>query len=496
MIKLSGILEYSMGGFLCLRGFASYKMLSAISKAKPEVQRDLIAQHSGDMANFLNAGEYRFFPEVILSTNLTNGKGDFDLLEFFHGSLQSGQTWNKRVGDFLFSVSQNKTKNELSKYSPLPRIDRINIAHIKFDESIVELIRIDGNHRLSAADEVMNDFNVPFCLLLFRDPKENDRYSRAIFHNINAKQIPLKLEENLKVILNSEDVFTDSKLITDPTFGWEYYLARKTINSVDLSYFHSINAYISNSKYSFFVDLYGYLLDNHIIEKDDESINIIKTQLAKIDHALVESEITTITSNIAVIGALAYYRLTSESKYRGFLSWVKKNNIGNVEKLHISDVINLYDEIFLHAPKKVFLARWYPSAENDGEDEANRAKHRIEAMKEVAKELELNLTDLGTRETGTFDIREVMYKDIRECDIFIADLTGARHNVMIEVGYALKHVNTGRMLFYFQESDKCKTVPFDVNHLNYIPIVDSGDIRTEVKKRIQNILTQAKNGEI
>ena len=25
MVKLSGILEYSMGGFLCLRGFASYK---------------------------------------------------------------------------------------------------------------------------------------------------------------------------------------------------------------------------------------------------------------------------------------------------------------------------------------------------------------------------------------------------------------------------------------------------------------------------------------
>ena len=39
MIKLSGILEYSMGGFLCLRGFASYKMLSAISKPNAEVQR-------------------------------------------------------------------------------------------------------------------------------------------------------------------------------------------------------------------------------------------------------------------------------------------------------------------------------------------------------------------------------------------------------------------------------------------------------------------------
>ena len=37
-------------------------------------------------------------------------------------------------------------------------------------------------------------------------------------------------------------------------------------------------------------------------------------------------------------------------------------NTGNVEKLHIDDVINLYNEIYEHVPKKVFLARWYPSA--------------------------------------------------------------------------------------------------------------------------------------
>ena len=89
-----------------------------------------------------------------------------------------------------------------------------------------------------------------------------------------------------------------------------------------------------------------------------------------------------------------------------------------------------------------------------------------------------------------------MYHDIRECDIFIADLSGARHNVMIEVGYALKHVETARMLFYFQETDNCKSVPFDVSHLNYVPIVDSAEIRTSVKARIENILEQARSGEI
>ena len=235
MIKLSGILEYSMGGFLCLRGFASFKMLSAISKANPELQRDLIAEHKGEMADFLNTGEYRFFPEIILSTNLTDGESDFDLLDLFHSNLQSGRTWNKSVGNFSFNISQNKTKNELNKFSPSPYIDRINLAHIKFDENTVELTRIDGNHRLCAADEVSDDLNIPFCLLLFRNPKENNQYSRAIFHNINAKQIPLKLEENLKVILKSDDVFTDDKLKDDPSFGWECYLARRVLKMDILS---------------------------------------------------------------------------------------------------------------------------------------------------------------------------------------------------------------------------------------------------------------------
>lgn len=496
MVKLSGILKYSMGGFLCLRGFASYKMLSHISKPNPAVQRDLIEEHKGEMATFLNRGEYRFFPEVILSMNLTDGQSDFDLLEAMHLELQAGRTWNKHINGFSFSVSQNVTKNELNAYSPLPKIERINIAHIRFRETEHEIIRIDGNHRLSASEEVEADFDVPFCLLLFRNPYENEQFSRAIFHNINAKQIPLTLEENLKVILTSPEVFSDTKLQSDPTFGWKYYLARKIIAEIDFSYFKLINSFIGRSKYSFFVDLFGFLIKNGSVEENDTAIAKLKTELINIEQALIESEISASANNVAVIGALAYYKLTNQSKYRSFLSWVKRNNIGKVNKLHIDDVISLYDEIYEHSPKKAFIARWYPSAEHDGKDEEERATHRINAMKEVADALGLDLTDLGTRETGTFDIRQVMYRDIRECDIFIADLSGARHNVMIEVGYALKHVGTGRMLFYFQKSDSCSSVPFDVSHLNYVPIVDSGDIRTKVKDRIQSILAQARNGEI
>lgn len=496
MIKLSGILEYSMGGFLCLRGFASYKMLSGISKSNIKIQRDLIDEHKGDMAKFLNAGEYKFFPEVILATSLTDGTKDFDELESFHESLQSGQTWNKSIGNFQFNISRHESKNITNQYYRLPRAERLYLTHIKFDETVCELIRIDGNHRLSAADDVTTDFTLPFCLLLFRNPSENDQFTRAIFHNINAKQVPLKLEDNLKVILESPQVFSDEALTSDPSFGWKFYLARKITQEIDFTYFPAISSYIRQAKYSFFVDLFEFLLRSKSVEENDSAITKVKTQLFEVERALVESEITATTTNIAVIGALAYYKLTNESKYRGFLSWIKKNNIGNVEKLHINDVINLYDEIYQHVPQKVFLARWYPSAEHDGDEEYRKAESRIGAIKEIVQELNLELTDLGTRETGTFDIRKVMYHDIRECDIFIADLSGARHNVMIEVGYALKHVETARMLFYFQATDKCNSVPFDVSHLNYVPIVDSAEIKTSVKTRIENILEQARNGEI
>lgn len=480
MTMLSGILDYSMGGFLCLRGFADYKTLSKASKKNDDVQRVLIEEHKGEMAAFLNKGEYRFFPEVVLSMSLTT-ENNFEEVEQFFSSVQGNDEWRGKLGEFTISIYHHKTG------------DKNKIAHISFDETKYILNRIDGNHRLSASDEVSAEFKVPFCVILCRNNDEENQFSRAIFHNINAKQIPLNLEQNLKVILDSTAVFSDDKLKNDPSFGWHYYLARKAINDFDFSYFPMVQSYIESQKYSFFVNLYDHLIKHNLVGQDDSAVKIVNEQIVDIESALKDSQITDTTTNIAVIGALAYYKLSDAFKYRGFLSWIKKNNIGNVKELHIDDVINLYDEIYNHVPKKAFLARWYP-AETD--PAFTQSVHRVNAIKEVCEELHLELTDLGTRVDAAFDIRDVMYHDIRNCDIFIADLTGARHNVMIEVGYALQHVGDKRMVFYFQETENCKAVPFDVSHLSYDKINDSAEIKTKTKARVEAILEKACNGKI
>ena len=253
-MRLSGVLEYSMGGFLCLRGYADYKALANASKENPDVQRALIDERKGEMADFLNMGEYLFFPEVVLSVSLLSDN-NFEAVNNFFEAVQKHGSWNEKLGNINISIF-----NHVSG-------DKNRIAHITFNEDSLKLNRIDGNHRLSASDSILKQIQIPFCLILCRNPDEEAQYSRAIFHNINAKQIPLKLEQNLKVILGSSSVFSDDKLKDDPSFGWAYYLARKLIDELDLTYFPAINSYIRDSKCSFFVELYTFCSKIEVLKK-------------------------------------------------------------------------------------------------------------------------------------------------------------------------------------------------------------------------------------
>lgn len=256
MVKLSGILEYSMGGFLCLRGYTSFKELSRVSKENPSVQRKLIEEHKGEMADFLNKGEYRFFPEVVLSASLETSN-NFEEVNYFFNAMQRNEPWrNAKLGVFQLSVFYHDSG------------DRNKIVHITFDEKAVVLNRIDGNHRLSAANEVLTDFKVPFCLVLCQTREQEKQYSTAIFHNINAKQIPLRLEENLKVILESDDVFSDTALRDDRTFGWEYYLSRKVLKMDILEKYPFVDSLIRGWECTYLWETFRELLKCGHLKKD------------------------------------------------------------------------------------------------------------------------------------------------------------------------------------------------------------------------------------
>lgn len=69
-MKLNGVLSKVMDNYLCLRGYAGIKALAKISEVNPDIQRDLLDDHKNEMKDFLEKGEYTFFPEVVLSMNV------------------------------------------------------------------------------------------------------------------------------------------------------------------------------------------------------------------------------------------------------------------------------------------------------------------------------------------------------------------------------------------------------------------------------------------
>lgn len=484
MVKLSGILQYSMGGFLCLRGFASFKMLSAISEPNPEIQRDLIEEHKGEMARFLNQGEYRFFPEVIMSLSLTDGKSNFETLELFHYQLQSGKTWNRKLGDINFDSSQRFFKNQMNSFDPLPRIERMIISHITFDEAKHPVTRIDGNHRMSAAEDVKDDFLVPYCLLLFRNPKENEQFSRAIFHNINAKQIPLNLEENLKVILESVDVFTDTKLKEDPSFGWKYFMARIVSQKVDFVDYPFINSLIREQKYSFLVTLFESLLTNHIIQEKDSEIHSFISELPNIEKALEDAKLHSLPRNIAVIGALSYYKLSNNQKYNKFIQWIKQNSIAEAAELHISDLISVYDKVFENTPKSIFMSMWF----SDKTEDTYQTVKDVQSILKRENDIDFQLIKVDEHPDGySDDIYHRIVTGIHKSDLVIADLSYGNKNVHHEIGYAQALGKKVLLLYRIRDDVDSKTeIGSNISMYDQLRFKNQTELRPKLLKKIKD----------
>ena len=483
MVKLSGILQYSMGGFLCLRGFASFKLLSAISEPNTEIQRDLIEEHKGEMARFLNQGEYRFFPEVILSLSLTDGKSHFDEIESFHQQLQSGKTWNKKLGDINFDSSQRFFKNQINSFDPLPRIERMIISHITFDETKQTITRIDGNHRMSAAEDVTADFTVPYCLLLFRNPQENEQFSRAIFHNINAKQIPLNLEENLKVILESSDVFSDNKLKDDPSFGWKYYMARVVSKKIDFMDYPFINSLVREHKYSYLVNLFDALLSNEVIQEKESDISSFIDELPKIEKALQDAHLNSVSRNIAVIGALSFYKLSNNRKYKKFICWIKQNSITDAAEIHISDLISVYDKIYESSPKAIFMSMWY----SDKTEDTYQTVKDVKTILKRENDISFKLIKVDEHPDGySDDIYHRIVTGISNSDLVIADLSYGNKNVHHEIGYAQALGKKVLLLYKIRDDVDSKTeIGSNISMYDQLRFKNQTELRPKLLKKIR-----------
>ncbi|MDD3794144.1 MAG: HTH domain-containing protein [Candidatus Gracilibacteria bacterium] len=193
------------GDFTTIRGYAYIQDLANISKViyfdNGGVQRNEDKDRCLKIKKYIESGNKRFFPEVILGLYIND---------------DSIKIENSIKGD---------KRKDLTGLSSEIKTVQIDFNSIKTSAKS-KITRIDGNHRLFFANEIEKDFLVPFCFVIFNQRGENSdiqsihkNQEANIFYLLNGKNEPVTSEEALQVLLNMPDEEAQSLYQNDSTLG-------------------------------------------------------------------------------------------------------------------------------------------------------------------------------------------------------------------------------------------------------------------------------------
>ena len=515
MIRLIGTIDAVFGSFICFRGFAPFSVLSTISKPDENYQRSQNDSHVIELRNFLIQNiSQRFFPEIILGSSWPdcgiNESNEIDTL--LHNTTQTQQKTYRGNG---ITVVINKPQYK----SATTRLCTFNLKNSFINNK--PFFRIDGNHRLLALpnsdDDTTHDantigkLNIPFCIVMFLDTIQYQKNGALFFHNINYRAIPIPEEKNLSIILENKGtdgfLFTDTELKNRDVFGLPYYQARKIIEASILELFTKLSNILNNEKFTFIVNIMKLLEEKKLLQNESETneleINIRKAFL-ETENVLNKYNILT-KAKRSVLEAIVFCFI-SGNQGENFARWIAENRLADIADISPSKAISLFEKIHKRGPYRVFVAMPYVSFKrvNDFNKLFREALNELNC--DGTNGIKYELTPIMRFQGASQRIDQRLIKCIRECDIFVADITGNNANVIFEVGLAegankpiflIKQDNDDKPEKVFIKNDEYiknnGQVPFDMDKLQYIPYSSTGyynDIKGIVKRNLPVIVKE------
>lgn len=458
-MKLVGLLENSLGGFVTIRGYADFLDLQSISKAE-NLQRDLIPEHKAEISKYLQEREDVFFPEIVLSYTL---QYDFNALDAKSGVDPLSDLRERK--DFESNLDDIKFKSHRTG----EHIVSINLGD-SWAKKNKPFSRLDGNHRLSA--ELVMDphisgkkrYPTPFCLVLFDPSTQPEKSKLTIFNNINSKAKPLTSEEVLKSILGDESPFSESEIGSRfDEVHKDVFLLSKQIPDIYIDRFYpNLIAAFTNkrgvvAKFTILLDVVNFTKHNNVTKEYYTIEQIIKA-LECVNQEFGNFEVIRQARNSAFLLAALHIYL-SKRNLKQFLNWLSKNHLGELLEVTAQSVLSIYTKIYERG-YKVFVAMPYFSK---GEVRSFNETYQsvINKLNKENSDLNLSLSPIMIHEGGTKDIVVDMLQKIEQSQIFIADITKANSNVAYELGFARSlKIPT---IIVRQEHDDTK-IPFDYEH--------------------------------
>jgi hypothetical protein len=526
-VILSGILHTSLGGFTVIRGVAPLGDLARCSRFDGAYQRNLIETHRSEIEQFLADRQFLFFPEVVLSASLSfdykrTGKREVRPL----GDLFTGKGFASNVDGLSVRVVKTKLPKglEIVGGSAAPTLAYLDIPEDQLTrEDGLRLFRIDGNHRLSAARDLKSgdstyQLDTPFCVVLHEDPTEKQRFEKVVFHNINAKQIPLTSEENLRLILQTGDgsLFSDEVLLTKPSFGPAYWLARHLLPELRSDFLSGFTKHFEN-KHTLALGLAQFLMAKQAVV-DSADAAALQAELPRLRQALkavnAAYEATSgkplrESACHGVLTAFVYFALKNDGRQLpAFTRWIESNRIdrlapatttrglgyhyhlGRTQAVDAASLMEVFESVLSARSREVFVSMQFGTPA--GEEPVYKAiKEAIDAVNtKHGLQADLALTPVRIDHVNkghSYTIADEILKVVNGCGLLIADLTQGNKNVYHEVGF-LMGLNQGRtaeqdnfiLLADNKQIQSDAAIGFNLRHWQQVRFDDTLDLKTKL----------------
>lgn len=478
---LSGILHTSLGGFTVIRGVAPLGELARCSRFDPAYQRNLIETHRSEIEQFLADRQFLFFPEVVLSAALAydyaKARGRAREVQAL-ADLHAGKAFKSNVDGLAVRVVKTKLPKGLEVVggSAAPTLAYLEIPEEQLGrDDGLRLFRIDGNHRLSAARDLKPGdaawgLETPFCLVLHQDPTEKQRFEKVVFHNINAKQIPLTSEENLRLILQTGEgaLFSDEDLLTRPSFGPAYWLARHLLPQFQADFLGGLSQHFEN-RHTLALGLTQFLMAKQAVASEAEAARL-QGEVDRIRQALIAvnahyAEPSRVALREAgchgVLTAFVYFALKNEGRQlAAFARWIETNRIdrlspatttrglgyhyhlGRTQAVDAASLVDVFESVLTARQRQIFISMAF----------REETKETFETIKKTVRQInDKHQLDIRLREIRidqfnkghSYTIDDEILKVIEGCGLLIADLSFGNRNVYHEIGY-LMGLNRGK----------------------------------------------------
>lgn len=493
-MKLTGIVEDVFGGRTIFRGYATLRTLYKLSK-EAEYQRKRNDERLPLIRDFLENSPFKFFPELIFALQFD----DNDVLAKMKGEQQQGSI--KLNNDFIIKKTKFQFQ-ESNGNDPTTKVISIDFSNDQVAKK--PLVRLDGNHRLSALEDIYKQESengslstllnmvVPFSILLQTKGNEAEKYESAFFYLINAKAKSLTTEENLKAIFNNPNFDNIEK---QSLLGLEDISCLNDIieklKSKECNSFKIINDVFCGEIYTLALEL-SNLLPTSTSDEIFNALNYI--------NELYENNEISKSLKFAYLALIAYKAKHDDKDTVKMCEWLNTTKINQIDFTDVKHLLESYEKNF-EKTYKVFVAMPYISHERVNDFNKLFKEVLAEISENQPYKLELIPIMRFRGEAQRIDAR--LIKCIKDCHIFVADLSECNSNVVFEIGLA--EGNNKPIILIKSTEDKAKPpfdekkeinkteIPFDMDKLQYIPYSATGyynKIKSIMKNHIPVILKE------